>query len=158
MMSYNDYLKKVSNNFSKADQINIDSLVVKKFYDEEFKLSWLVTKLKLFSFVSYKDKIDRNDISSYSKECINHAINNYKGLPRGFQNGVVAFNVLVSENVSQDAIDFAMKIPKKHFAAFEIPIIFDLSQEKIFFFKKTPIWGMIYFKYFKQYIEKNLNI
>lgn len=157
-VNQNDYLTIVLKRFPKVENIQLDSLVVKSIYEERFEIEWLATKLKVFSFITYMSKIDFDDIRNYSVACMDYALKNYKGLPRGLQNGVVAFNVLVSENVSEQAIAFANKRPKKHFSAFEMPIIFDLSKEQIFFYRDTPLWGKIYYEYFREYIEKSFNV
>jgi hypothetical protein len=157
-MTYNDYLGIVSKDFSKIEELQINPFLIKSMHEEEFKIEWLATKLKIFSFISCVNKIDLNDIVNYASICINYALKNYKGLPRGVQNGVTSFNVLVSENVTDEAIKFAISRPKKHFALFEMPIIYDLNNNKIYYYKETPTWGSIYYSYFRQYIEKHFNI
>lgn len=157
-MNYNDYFNIISQNFTSTENIQINSIDVKSMYEEKFKIKWLATKLKNFSFVAYIDKIELRDIINYSSACVDYSLKNYKGLPRGMQNGVSTFNVLVSENVSKEAIEFVTARPKKHFALFEIPIIFDLTNEKIYYYKNTPIWGSLYYKYFRDYIQSHFDI
>lgn len=157
-MNYSDYLNKVSQRYTRTDEIQINSLEVKSMYEEIFQMKWLATKLKIFSFISYTNKIDASDIVIYSYACVDYSLKNYKGLPRGIQNGISTFNVLVSENVSKEAIKFATARPKKHFALFEMPIIFDLTNEKIYYYNNTPIWGFMYYKYFRKYIETHFNV
>ncbi|MDD2235138.1 MAG: hypothetical protein PHZ11_07475 [Desulfitobacteriaceae bacterium] len=154
-MKNTDYFGVVSNRFNKSEEFQIGSFDVKSYYEEQFKVKWLATKLKIFSFVAHVNEIDADDITNYSSSCVDYALNNYKGLPRGLQTGLVAFNVLISENVSDKAIEVAVSRPKKRFAAFEIPIIYDLSKEKAYYYTKTPMWGAIYYKYFREYIQKN---
>lgn len=156
-MNYSDYLFKVESKFSGKKMCNINNLGVTQFYEERFEAKWLATKLKIYSFVAYQPHISKNDIMAYSDNCLLYALNDYKGLPRGFQNGVGCFNVLVSENIDADAIAYSMERPKKHFAAFEMPIIYDLSNNKLYFYPKTPMWGAIYYKFFRQYIENNFS-
>lgn len=62
--------------------------------------------------MSYKSQIDKNDIVNYSDVCLRYALKNYKGLPRGLQNGVSSFNVMVSENVSEEAKEYRLKDQK----------------------------------------------
>jgi len=157
-MNYNDYSGRISKQVSKVEEIQINQFLITSIYEEKFKIRWLATKLKSFSFVSYINKIDLYDIDNYSSICTKYALKNYKGLPRGIQNGVSSFNVLVSENVTEEAIKFATSRPKKHFSLFEIPIIYDLANKKIYYYKNTPIWGSIYYNYFRQYIENHFNI
>lgn len=157
-MEYNQYLDMVLQRFSRAEEIEINSFNVTSMYEEKFKIRWLATKLKNYSFVSHVDKIDLEDIISYTSECTNYAVKNYKGLPRGIQNGVTSFNVLVSANVTEAAKKFATSRPKKHFSLFEMPIIYDLASREIYYYKGTPIWGSIYYKYFREYIENHFDV
>ncbi len=127
-------------------------------YEEEFKIKWGATKLKKFSFVSSTNKIDLDNIINYSSICTDYALKSYKGLPIGFQNGITSFNVLVSENVSEEAKKYAVSRPRKHFSLFEMPIIYNLANRKIYYYKDTPKWGSIYYRHFREYIEKHFNI
>lgn len=157
-MNYDDYLEIVLRSYSKMDEVQLSSYIVKRMFDVKDEKIMFATKLKNFSFVSYLSQIDIDDIINYSSTCLNYALKIYKGLPRGFQNGVSTFNVLVSENVTDEAKKFAITRPKKHFAAFEIPIIVDLSNENIFYYKDTPMWGGLYYRYFREFINKHFNI
>lgn len=157
-MNYNNYIEAISQRFSKIEEVKINSLSVKSMYEEKFEIKWMATKLKNFSFVAYTSKIDADDIITYSSACLDYALKSYKGLPRGLQNGVSAFNVLVSEKVTEKAKATAMARPKKHFAAFQMPVIVDLSNENIYYYKNTPIWGRVYYKYFREFIEMHFNI
>lgn len=93
-MTNTEYLNLVSNRFEKnlIKEFTADTLVA---YEEIFKVKWFATKLKIFSFVNFVDYIDLDTIKNYSDKCLIHAIAEKKGLPRGFQNGIVSYNVLV---------------------------------------------------------------
>jgi hypothetical protein len=157
-MNYDEYISRVRANYSKEQDVTIERYNTKMFYDEKFEFKWVATKLKIFSYVSYAPRITEQDITHYSEICLAHALVTYKGLPRGFQNGVVSFNLLASEMVDDAAIAFAKQVPKKHYAAAEMPIVFDLSNNRIHYCEKTPMWGAIYYKYFREYIDKNFNV
>lgn len=157
-MNYNGYLDIILKRFSNVEEIQINQFLITSIYEENFKIKWFATKLKNFSFISYINRIDLDDIDNYSSICTKYALKNYKGLPRGIQNGVSSFNVLVSENVTDEAIKFAISRPRKHFSLFEIPIIYDLANKKIYYYKDTPTWGLIYYNFLRQYIERHFNI
>jgi len=156
-MNYNEYLSKVEAKFSTAKDVAVEQYRTKMLYEEKFEMKWIATKLKMFSFVTYAPHVTAQDISDYSNLCIAHALSTYKGLPHGFQNGVASFNVMASEKVDPEAIAFAKSRPKKHFAAMQMPVIYDLSSNEIFYYEKTPLWGAIYYKHFREYIQKNFN-
>jgi len=157
-MNYNEYLDIVLKRFSKVEEIYINPFTIKSMYEEKFRFRWLASKLKIFSYVSYINNIDLEDIMNYSSICTDYSLKNYKGLPRGMQNAVSSFNVLVSENVSEEAKIFSNSRPRKHFSLFEMPIIYDLSNEKIYYYKENPLWGLIYYEYIREYIDKHFNI
>lgn len=152
-MDFEQYLQTVRTRFSQSHYA--PSLKADVFYEEVFEMKWLATKLKQFSFVSSAEHITADLIKAYSTDCVNFAIKEYKGLPRGFQNGVVSYSVLASYHVDAAAIDFAMARPQKHFSAFELPIIIDLANKKIYFYQGKPIWGSLYYKFFRDYIVHN---
>jgi hypothetical protein len=157
-MNYNEYREMIMRNYTTMSNASIKDINVDILYDEKFEWKWIATKLKMFSFIGFSENITEDIIKQYSKECFQYGLNNYKGLVRGMQNGFVSFAVLASENVHESALSFLKKSPPKHFAAFEMPIIFDLNSKELLFYKKTPMWGGIYYKYFREYIEKSFSV
>lgn len=154
-MTYEEYLALVQGRYMTSKQN--EALNAAQFYEEQFEVKWLASKLKQFSFVSFREKIGEAELRDYSARCIQTALQEYKGLPRGFQNGVVSFNVLAGYDLDQSAIDFAAKRPDKHFSAFEMPVLVDLKTQQIYYYTSTPMWGAIYYKHFREYITKNFD-
>lgn len=155
-MDYSDYIKNVQSKFNANTPI--PELNAVSFYEDVLKAKWLATKMKIYSFVSYSEVIDKKTIDDYSSKCFQYAIHNYKGLPRGFQNSVASFNVLAGKEVDNNAVFFDLSKPSLHFAAFEMPVIVDLKAEKVHYFTKTPMWGAIYYKYLRNYINDNFSL
>ncbi|MDR0778296.1 MAG: hypothetical protein LBE48_02505 [Methanomassiliicoccaceae archaeon] len=161
-MDYDEYLSCVKANYSEEQDVVIERYKTKIFYEENFDSKWLLgTKVKVSSFVTYVHRITEHDISHYSDVCFARAVTNRviatKYRPRDAVS-VFSFNLLVSEKVSAEAIEFVKKRPKKHYAAMEMPIIFDLSKNKIYYYEKTPMWGRVFYKSIRKYIEKNFNV
>jgi len=156
-MAFNDYISRVYQRFSSCGNVLVGRFYATQFYEEKFKVKWLATKLKMFSYVSYLPVINEQDIIEFSDACIADALQKYQGLPRGFQNGVGSFCVLASEYIDPRAIAYVQQRPKKHYAAFEMPIIYDLTRNMLFYYDKTPMWGAIYYKFFREYIVKNFS-
>lgn len=156
-MNFEEYMNRIESKSDKRVIVNIGDFVASTAKESKFELKWMATKLKMFSFISYAEKIDEDTIKKYSHECFEYSRKNYKGLPRGIQNGIVSFSVLTSVDVDKSAIDFVRNRPKKHFSAFEMPIIIDLKNEQLFFYDQTPIWGGMYYKFFREYILENFN-
>ena len=78
-------------------------------------------------------------------------------LPNGFFMSVFCYAVAITENLdprlAQSIRDTA---PTKHWAAFEVPIVFDLTNGDLCYFEKTPLWGAAYYAGFRREIESNL--
>ncbi len=156
-MDYQEYFSKIKAKFSNTKRTNISGLDTFVAYEEVFKWQWIATKLKIFSFVAYADHIDENSIKNYTEQCLQYACRNKKGLPRGLQNGVVSYSILVSENIDLSAISLVSKRPAKHWSAFEMPIIVDLSKKELYFYKENTIWGALYDSFLNEYILRNFN-
>ena len=156
-IDYQEYLSKVKTKFINTKQTNISDLDTLVTYDEVFKWEWIATKLKIFSFVSYADKIDENLMKNYTENCLKYACKNKKGLPRGIQNGVVSYSVLVSENIDLSAISFVSKRTDKHWSAFEMPIIVDLAKRELYYYKENIVLGALYDSFLNEYILRNFN-
>jgi hypothetical protein len=156
-MDYQEYFSQVKSKFINTKQTYISGLDTLLIYDEVFKWEWVATKLKIFSFVAYADKIDENLIKSYAEKCLQYACKHKKGLPRGLQNGVVSYSILVSESIDSSATSFVSKRPDKHWSAFEMPIIVDLSIKELYYYKENIIWGALYDSFLNEYILRNFN-
>lgn len=126
-------------------------------YEAVFKWKWFATKLKMTSFLKYMPSVDEQTLRQYSTDCLNSALKNNRGLPRGVQNGIVSFSVLASEQVSPEAIAFAEARPKKHYSAFEFPVVVDFSNDTMYYHKDPIIWGTMYTAFMKAYLEEHFS-
>lgn len=157
-MDYEQYSAQIKAKFINTRQVTISGLDTLVTYDEVFKWEWIATKLKIFSFLSYANKIDENLIKTHTENCLRYAYKNKKGLPRGVQNGVVSYNILASENIDPSAIAFVSKRPKKHWSAFEMPMIVDLSKGELHYYKENMVWGALYDSFLTKYILSNFSL
>jgi len=126
-------------------------------YDKQFRWSWMATQLNTFIIATDfgSTKLTEHIIKDHINESFNFAENNYKGWPRGMQSGLGAISILISSNIDKDAKDFCTKLKSgKRFGGFSIPVIINSSTGEIFKFERSPMWGGIYFSYFKELIEK----
>jgi hypothetical protein len=157
-MNNQEYLQTVKSRFGNKVTFRQDTNNMLITYEEIFKFSWIATKLKITSFVKYLPSPQLNEIVSYSDNCLKQAIRENKGLPIGFQNGVVSYSVIASDEILSDAITFVTSRPNKHFAAFEIPVLFDLTRNEIHYYKGEIIWGKIYERFLKEYLIKHFYV
>ncbi|WP_298516570.1 hypothetical protein [uncultured Kordia sp.] len=126
-------------------------------YDKQFRWSWMVTQLNTFYVASdLKDAtITVETIESHLKEAFNYGKKNYKGWPRGLQSAIGVVNILIAENITEQAKTYCKKLKSgKKWAGFAIPVVIDAKTKEVFFFDKKPMWGRIYFPYFKRMIEE----
>src|SRR3989339_1190480 len=128
-------------------QLNV--IVAKK---KQFKFSWFATQLSMHVYIAGVENVTAELATEYSRQSIEHAIKNHVGLPRAMQSAIVAFAVLVTQHADDAAKQLVQNCPNKHIAAFEMPVIVDIANSKIYSYKKTPIWGAVYFKTFRALI------
>jgi len=152
-MDYQTYLQQVTSKFANTDTIRLGGYETTVAYEEVFKWTWAATKLKIFSFIAYADAIDNQLMEQYSAMCMQYARANKKGLPIGFQNGIVSNNILVSEHVSDSAIAYAVSRPQKHYSFFEQPVIVDLTKNTLYYYQGDIVWGAMYQGFMKRYID-----
>lgn len=137
-----------------SGQVNINGVNCTVGYIKKFKWTWFATQLNTFIIIGETDQpINKAVIENFSSACLNYALANNKGWPRGLQSGVGSIAILMGNNIEGDAIYFAENSSKKHFSAFEIPVLLDLEKRLVYKYKSTPIWGKIYFSYFTQTIN-----
>lgn len=84
------------------------------------------------------------------KACSDWALNNYQGALRGLQKGVVSYAILLQHPLNANAVAFTKELPKKHFAAFDLPILVDPFTGACEMLEKTPVWGFAMWKGIKK--------
>lgn len=127
-------------------------------YIKKFRWSWVATQMNTFIIIGQTDgRIDKKMAEDFSTACLNYANKNNKGWPKGLQAAVASISVLQGKEIEPDAIIFCEEASKKHWSAFELPVIFDIEQKKGFRFKKNPIFGAIYYPYFAELIDDVIN-
>jgi len=123
-------------------------------YIKEFRLSWMATQLNLFIIIGKtEDKIEKQTVDSFSSASFQYALKNSKGWPRGFQAAIGSVAILQGSNIDNDAKIFCEKPSRKHWSAFEIPVIYDVDKKKTIRYTNTPMWGAIYFPFFSKTID-----
>ncbi len=90
-------------------------------------------------FVSAYDAAGYPEMQAYMKACSDWALNNYQGALRGLQKGVVSYAILLQHPLNANAVAFTKELPKKHFAAFDLPILVDPFTGACEMLEKTPV-------------------
>lgn len=141
--------------FFSEDSINNKPTVVG--YEKKFKWKWMATQMNTFIIASdFGDEtITDPIIEGFLDESFKYTKANYSGWPQGLQSGLAVIAILVSKNINDDAIEYCTKLkPRKKWAGFPIPVTIDSTTDKVYSFDKNPIWGRIYYPYFRQLVQE----
>jgi hypothetical protein len=72
---------------------------------------------------------------------------------------VYCFAVCLVKALDESTADSARSaVPRKHWAAAEIPVAYDHRQGRLCIFEKTPLWGGAYYKGFRNKIDEYLAV
>jgi len=95
----------------------------------EFKLlRWMATKLHTFLVAApFPAGVTAAELDTFMGAALQHASSNKGGLPRGFQTGVAAIVVAVTQRPSPEAVAWATKVHGRNFAAFPWPVLVDIE-------------------------------
>lgn len=152
-MNYAQYLETVKKRFKSAvDMPNNMGSETTLLYEEVFKWQWFATKMKIFSFVTYKESVSKDDIQSYLENCRKSTMQSYKGLQRILLTAAANNSVLVTEKASDDAIAYAKSTSRKQ-GAINLPVIVDLKNKKIHYSTGVIIGGVIYQGFLREFIR-----
>jgi hypothetical protein len=125
-------------------------------YDKKFKWRWMATQLNTFIVATDfgNEVITQQTIEDFLTKSFKYAKANYSGWPRGLQSGLGVISILLSTDIDKNAINYCKKLLSgKKWAGFSIPVTVNSSTNIVYSFDKNPIWGRIYYPYFKQMIN-----
>ena len=78
-------------------------------------------------------------------------------LPCGLFESVWCFAVAITNHADSAATDSVRNdAPTKHWAAAEIPVVFNQTERRLYYFEKTPLWGAAYYSGFRSQIKRHL--
>lgn len=153
--AFSQYLNQIAARLNQQPEY-VPELNCYQFYCERFSAA--LAKMKQYIFITENDTLDFQGAQAYSQACMRRALNIYKGLPRGLQTGVVAYNVICQTYANPSACQFIQQLPDKHMAAFEMPIIMELSSKNLFYCTKLPVWGLAVVNGIRKNAEKILRV
>ena len=126
-------------------------------YEKKFQWKWMATQMNTFIVCADlgPDQVTVELFQEFLEASFEYATKNYSGWPRGFQSGMAAIAILISENITQEAKDFCTELKAgKKFAGFSVPVAVDSKSKEVFLFKKNPMWGGIYYPHFRKMVEE----
>ena len=92
-------------------------------------------------------------IDDFSARSFDYALKNNKGLPRGVFSAIASIAILQGEAPDREAVQFCTGPPRKHWSAYEVPVLFDTVNGQGFRFKSNPFWGMVFYPFFAETID-----
>ena len=101
----------------------------------------LAVQMHSYFFFAANDLAGYAQMQVYAEACMACARKNYEGLPRGMQSGLAVYPVMLQHPLQPDALAYVKQIPDKHWAAFELPVLFDPMTGQLEYLDKTPVWG-----------------
>ena len=101
----------------------------------------LAVQMHSYFFFAANDLAGYAQMQVYAEACMAWARKNYEVLPRGIQSGLAVYPVMLQHPLQPDALAYVKQIPDKHWAAFELPVLFDPMTGQLEHLDKTPVWG-----------------
>ncbi len=126
-------------------------------YDKQFRWSWFATQLNTFVVaVDFGDEtVTVDSIENVLTESFAYAKQNYRGWPRGFQSALGSIVIAISSSIDDEAAAYCRELKSgKKWAGFSVPVAVDAGSGQVHVFEKRPMWGSIYYPYFKQTIDE----
>ncbi|MEV7340820.1 levansucrase [Streptomyces sp. NPDC093544] len=117
----------------------------------DFRLSWMATKLHLFTVAAAVPEITVSTVAAFTDQVMKYAKDTKGGLPVGLQNGVGSFPVLVSDRVEPAAVQWAEEQQRVKFSSMARPVVVDNARQYVGMYRGKPALGRVYANYF---IEK----
>lgn len=149
----------ITNKIYQKNQVisNIDSLIG---YVREYKFYKQIEFITYVIVGSTEERITKSVAEDFLNASFNYAEENYNGRGVGNNSGLISISVLVGKDIDQSAINFFKRSSKKHFAAREISILYDINTDEFYRsnFYKFPFWGVLFFKYYRKLSEEVMNL
>lgn len=102
--------------------------------------------------------LNSNVMRSFSADAFRCAMQHKKiPLPCGLFESVFCFAIAATQAVDEATQQSVRnETPPRHWAAGEIPVVYDQVQGKLYYFERTPLWGAAYYAGFRGQIEQFL--
>lgn len=153
-MEFDIYLQRIKERFGpRAAYSPVDDAHL--FYEEEFRWAWAATKLKIFSFLTYRPQALPGSIDGLLHYARQYVQKNRKGLPRGWQNGDLIYCAIAADTITQEALERTMRLPERQFSAFTIPILIDLQRNALYIDRNPIVVGSLYRPFMLEYADRH---
>lgn len=112
---------------------------------------------RFFMFANIPN-IDAARLQQFSNATFQFANQNKSiSLPNGLFTCTHCFPVVITTNLDPSLAEtLRSSTPISHWAAFEMPVVFDLANGSLCYYQTTPIWGAAYHAGFRKEVQRNL--
>jgi GH15 family glucan-1,4-alpha-glucosidase len=149
-VTYPEYLQHLDTWLpSKGYQIfqdqRFDSLSVDRVF-QEYRYSLYFNRRKTFCFVKYVDgdRLSPDEFKAYSTSCFQLVFDNKKDRLAGlFTVTMIIHPLIVTDTLSDEMFACAQEYQPRYFAHYELPAVFELSSEKLWYCSWTSFYGLI---------------
>lgn len=141
-----DYFDLVMKGFSHLEPIESDEMTI--LTEDIFRFRWMA-RLRLCSFITYADTIDAQVMRVFIQSCLQFA----KKARSKLGEPLVCNAVAMSENISGDAVEFALKRPPIQSTMDAYPVVVDLKAGDIHYYRGPILYGILYEKFEREYID-----
>lgn len=103
--------------------------------------------------------VDLATLGAFMRDAVAYTFANRRvSLPRGLGAGLTTYGVSLAGSVDVGTVQAVRnETPPKHWAANEIPVVYDAAANHLYYFEKTPMWGAAYYKGFRKQIAALLS-
>jgi hypothetical protein len=115
-------------------------------------------KMTRFIIASAIESANPGIVEAFSARATEFALENRGSLlPRGLGGSLLSIPVAVSQDFSEKVKGWITQtLAKKHWAAFEFPVLLSTKNGEIFYCTRTPMWGWAYYRGFRNFVEEQI--
>ncbi len=153
-MTYEEYLASLDkwseyHGFKKMDiQEGLD--VDRMFYKESNEVSKMGIVDRFLYIKKVPESIDANWARQFSSGLFEYSRQYKQTFGRFFRSMMIVNPVMAVDTISRDLYDFIMSYCPKQFKSAEFPAVLQLSTNDLYFYRKTPFWGGLYYSGIRQ--------
>ena len=141
-----DYFELVMKGFANMKQHETEEMTI--ITEDIFRISWM-TSVRFNSFITFADEIDMPTFKAYVMQCLGMTRQNRSKI--GFPS--VCNAVVITENASDELVEYARKRPAMHTSMTEYPVLVDLATGEAHYYTGPILYGIIYAKFEREYID-----
>ena len=103
--------------------------------------------------------LDMDELRDFSAISFKYAEKTYGiTIPRIIVYSITCFPVAIVDTIDNDTAEtIRSNAPPKHFAAFEMPVVYSLASGALYYCAVTPMWGYIYYDLMRHTINNILS-